>query len=399
MRFLGKALIAAGAACLMAAPAYAEVNLNLYGASAQYLLWHDAADDFLAGRGCTATDQAEDADGKHGITRGTGCPESPDGIIYFRYSSKASYDGIFSCKGEVPPTGQETCDTVGPRYREMADETLTNFSTGDVSGLSCKEISVGASDVEGNVFTQVSHGQKKGHLGGGWKDQGPYNVDVTGMTYYRPVVVPFGFFANTSAGISNLTRLQALMIFSGKAWTWDDFGGSNSKYIVVCMRHAGSGTHATLDAAVMHKDWPLATTEINGPANPNFPPVIWFNDGSSDMMRCVDQNGGLSSGSYAAVGYADSDQNADGSYANVVSVDYNGAAAVKANIVNGVYSFWSNQWLFECDPTDPQLHPLVTALNAFASIPGNMPLAKRPYWATASEMRVTKANSYAMPTF
>lgn len=367
----------------------ATVDINLYGASAQYLFWNDAADNFLLDQGCTNVAQAEDSTKKHGITRGTCGADT----VYIRYSAKASYDGIYSCKGQVPPGGQPTCSAQGPRYREMADETQTNWGTHVVNGLACKMVTIGASDVAGETFQQSSHGQLRGHLGGGWVDRTISPIVTTGMTYYRPVVVPFGFFKNNTAnpGLTNLTRLMALMVFSGKAYNWSDFGPSYvNKDIIACLRHAGSGTHATLDAAVMRGDWPLVTYEDA--------PYVYFNDGSTDEMRCINENAGQSTASFAAVGYADADQSLT-SYPNVAAINYEGAPAQKVNITNGVYSFWSAQWLYECNPSDPVHHPWMVLLNAFAEDPANLPASKAAFWATQSEMQVEKANDFAMPQF
>jgi len=114
-----------GAAMLgLAGTAQAATEINLYGASAQYLFWNDAADGFLTAKGCSTVQQAEDAAGKSGITRGyacTGLPGSPDVII--RYKSKASYDGIRAMKG-IDPDNQ--CPVEGSLYRPMADENNTD---------------------------------------------------------------------------------------------------------------------------------------------------------------------------------------------------------------------------------------------------------------------------------
>ncbi|MGA1871412.1 MAG: hypothetical protein ACMUJM_23020 [bacterium] len=72
------------------------------------------------------------------------------------------------------------------------------------------------------------------------------------------------------------------------------------------LRHAGSGTHATLDAVVFRKDTRFIWDR-------EFDPYIWFNDKSSNMMSCVHYNGGtayepLDPDLYAAFGYAEADQ-------------------------------------------------------------------------------------------
>jgi len=115
-------------------------------------------------------------------------------------------------------------------------------------------------------------------------------VPSSGVTTYRPIVVPFGFYAHNSvqvttctggandgnlctAGtaladcgtgitcdghtINNITREMVVNIFGGNATAWTDLGasysvsGDSSNSIVACMRHAGSGTHSTLDYAIM----------------------------------------------------------------------------------------------------------------------------------------------------
>ncbi|MFZ5572206.1 MAG: hypothetical protein ACOZF0_17545 [Thermodesulfobacteriota bacterium] len=364
----------------------AQIDINIYGASAQYLFWNDAADNFLIAQGCTGVAQAEYSDKKHGITRGT-CGAN---TVYIRYTSKASYDGIRAVKCQDPEGLSAGCPSAC--YRRMADETATNFTTKVVSALSCEDVTIGASDVEADAFNQESHGALKGHLGGVWTDRFINGVDDSGLNSYRPLVVPFGFFKNNSVPYTNLTRLMAVHLFSGQVNNWQSFDmAQDNQDVVVCLRHAGSGTHATLDAAVMRGDLPLVIEENQVPFLGS---VKWFNDGSSDMMKCIDQNAG-------AIGYADSDALKNpATYPNTSAVTYMGVSAVKANVVQGMYDFWSAQWLFE-SPTDANYgttHSWVTALNTFASNPANLPASTQAFWATQSEMKVTKANSFAFPT-
>jgi hypothetical protein len=139
----------------------------------------------------------------------------------------------------------------------------------------------------------------------------------------------------------------------------------------------------------MRGDYPLVTEEdgfgiFGGP-------VVWFNDGSSDEMNCINTQAN-------SIGYADADQS---NLANTKSLTYMGAAPSKANITKGVYEFWSAQWIYE-DPNEPGYatkHPVVTALMDYAQVPANIPSAKQPFWATSSEMKVTKANDFKYPSF
>lgn len=464
--FVKAAIAGASMLAMVGTASAADVNINIYGASAQHLFWNDAADDFLTSKGCTGVVQ-DQFDSKHGITKGT-CGSD---TVYIRYSSKASFDGIRAMKG----SGGDPDGCGSPYFRKMVDETTCPWD--GVGGtnclaLKCVDVTLGASDVAGESFTQESHGQLKGHLGGGWIDRVFTGVDASGLTPYQPLVVPFGFFANNSvtktkclgpdpteptadahkaiskwgyqcydpdedghsedcigyykcidgtcsggvnAGqactranqcpdvdeantrceripLDNITRLMANMIFNGQAWYWTDFGAwYNSDPIVACLRHAGSGTHATLDYAVMRGNgwgWPLWTTESASD------PTVWFNDGSSDEMKCIDQLAG-------AIGYADADQLAGSSnYPNVHALRY-GVEPTREKIRNGEYDFYSNQWMYE-DPNEPnysQTHPWVVNLYAFASNPANIPVTKANYWATQGEMVFNKTSDQAYPGY
>jgi ABC-type phosphate transport system substrate-binding protein len=210
------------------------------------------------------------------------------------------------------------------------------------------------------------------------------------VNIYRPLVVPFGFFANTSlTGVTDITRTQALLLFSGTVSNWDQFGpGYPTAGVVICLRHAGSGTHATLDAAVMRGDWNLVTEAKTG----SFP-KYYFNDTSGDMMNCIN-------GQANSIGYADADQT---NLASTKSLTYNGRAATAQNIQYGLYEFWSTQWIFEKklsqDTNYNVTHPIVAKLMEYAAIEDNIPGTKEGWWTTSTEMKVEKANDFAYLSF
>ncbi|RJP81736.1 MAG: hypothetical protein C4522_05030 [Desulfobacteraceae bacterium] len=374
-------VIGASMFAMVGAASAAPVNINIYGASAQYNFWNDAADDFLGDQGCTSIQQAAGNDANstkgHGITRGT-CGSD---TWYIRYSSKASFDGIRAMQC-IDPDGDTTC--TNKCERKMADETTTNWSTKVVTSLACKDINVGASDVEASAIAGMhSHGNLKGHLGGGWVDRemDASTIYDTGLANYRPIVVPFAFFKNNSVPYTSLTKMMAAHIFSGNIWDWSDFDPSvASQEVTVCLRHAGSGTHATLNAVVMANAAPLMTEEGDG----FITPTAWFNDGSSDMMNCINGNSG-------AIGYADADATAA---ANVTRMSYQGVTAAKSNIVNGQYPFWSAQWLYVDSIVN---NSPIDKLAKWAGVAANMPAGRAPFWAAKSEMKVSKTNSFTFP--
>ena len=409
-------VILGGAVLGMVASANAEtINVNIYGASAQYTYWTNAAAAFLTDQGCATTVQvAKDGSDKHGIAY---CSDLNGDEVYLRYSSKASYDGIRSVQG-LDPDNVSSCPSDGER--EMANELDTTWGTqaspGTVNSLTCKDVTVGASDVAAETFKQSSNGALLGPAGGDYETR-----NISGLTMDptyqvdRPVVVPFAFFRNANSTINtvpfdNMSRLMATSLFNGQVTDWQQFDPSvPSVPVIICMRHAGSGTHATLDAGVMRGDYSLMDTEAlpgSFPVFMNLQPVTYFNDGSSDEMRCV---GGGSIDNYdgiGAVGYADSDKVVmdpstgeyhASKYGDVKLMTYMGEEAIKRNIVNGKYDFWSAQWLYSNETGATKA--LIDALVVFASDPSNLPGSKADYWASQTEMNVEKSSDYTWPKF
>lgn len=417
----------------------AKIEVNLYGASAQYEFWTAAAPGFLTYMGCNPSDiyTAKDNGNKHGIAMcaGSEVPENGTGFnndnntYYLRYSSKASYDGIRSVQGLDPDSVSGTCLD---NERMMADESTTNWGTTVVGSLTCKDVTIGASDVAAETFQQESHGLKYGpwvDSTNTYENKAIYNITMDpNYNIFRPIVVPFAFFrnANTSTPVpyDNMSRLMATSIFSGNVTDWNQFDPTKTSLpIIVCMRHAGSGTHATLDAAVMRGDYTLMINEaLPGSFEVMFGlvPETYFNDGSSDEMRCIggagSRTGYTTYTGVGAVGYADADKvimsdgtplapnNIPGEYHDVAGygdlklMTWQGEAATKSNIVNGKYDFWSAQWLYAA-PADSGTGSLVEALSNYASIPANMPPAKATYWAAQGEMKVEKATDFTYPKF
>jgi hypothetical protein len=124
--------------------------------------------------------------------------------------------------------------------------------------------------------------------------------------------------------------------------------------------------------------------------NPITPPTIYFNDGSSDEMACV--NGQLGS-----IGYSDADQitKIPGTYANMTALAYDGAMPDRVNIRNGVYNnFYANQWLYHKNG-----HPWINDLCNYANQPANIPSSMANYWATSCEMVFNKAKDTDWPQY
>jgi hypothetical protein len=414
-----KGIVIGGAALTIAASAQAgTINVNLYGASAQFEFWTATAPDFLISQGCGTADVGSakaklagrdvgiavcrGVDAIQGVT-GNGIGTAKDTVV-IRYTSEASYDGVRA----VTEDPNYTTECGDGALRKQANAETSTFpahpGVGVVGGaLICQDVHIGASDVAATTFGQYSEGNKLGHVPSDYiyqsiffpadlQDPGPeglnYQVD-------RPIVVPFGFFAHTSVPFDNMSRLMATSIYSGQVMNWNEFNpAAGSLPLVACLRHAGSGTAATLDAAVMRGDANLLQVEAlpgSELVTLEIQPVTYFNNGSSDEMKCVGENAG-------AVGYADADKcvKAGSCLSTVKTMTYQGVAPSSTAIKNGQYDFWAAQWLYSNEPAGAT-DDMIDALVAFASIDANLPASKKPYWAAQTAMKWAKDNDFLYP--
>lgn len=291
----------------------------------------------------------------------------------------------------------DSCGDADQSERYMADVNNSTFelasfdangcavgAIGTVDGLVCTEVNVGCGDTGPECFTQSTEGPTYWDVypdaGDGWYKMGSFlrwfqkeaaywytasPPDFTGfttLTQKSPFVVTFAFFLNDNEAhgralrsytndfgihyMNNLSRAQAGLLFSGKVAKWslflddDDQPGVNGNTyddnVMLCIRHAGSGTHATTDYAVLDPFYSF----VSAAAHPGFPPVlsgsqpaVMTNKGSSDEIECVAMNGGLDDTAhytaathiYTAIGYADWDKLVDtedaDTYANLSTGD------------------------------------------------------------------------------
>lgn len=421
-----KGAVIGAAAFMIAVPAQAAtIEVHLFGASAQYKFWTDAAPQFLndtAGANCLGAvthaktkgySDAQFSKRDTGIAMGLDCQGVGDTVI-ISYTTFASIKGIQAVKGSATDDGCTNASDRGvPDWQDLdTDGSSVTWSpypgaAGTVDDLYCQDINIGASDVAGQTFGQESHGELLGPTGGGWYDAYANPEDTAGLEDCRPIVVPFSFFGDQNLPIipagaqGNLTRLQATSIYSGQVQDWSDFG-YGALPITACLRHAGSGTHATLDAAVLRGDATLLKNEAlpgSLPVIMGWTPVTYFNKGSSDMMKCIRDVGA------GAIGYADSDKNGAsydgslGSYPSVERLQYMGADGTSSNIINGIYDFWSAQWLYFRADEDPAVKAKILELCDYARLGANMPPSRAGFWAAEDDMKVEKANDFAWPTW
>jgi len=441
-QFTGSLVATAALLAIAGIAQAAPAELNIYGASAQYDYWNAQAQNYaLNNLGCATATAPVNNNKKHGFVSAKNCsstlvpvnPTTGQRDLDIRYSGIASAEGPLSVNKKAPLDA-----TLAAGCNIANGERLMFAST---STLTCKQVHIGTSDVAGESLVQSSSGEKFGPLGGGAFSVSLTGIDTTGLTPANTVVVPFGFFVNSNvkaqtctAGlignycttntecnsgpattdgvcgaastITNISREEATLIFSGYVPDWSDLGAYfTAQPAVACLRHAGSGTHSAFDLTVMNSKWGanVATEEAPG--------QIWFNQGSSDMMKCI--NGATTAtptGSLAgAIGYADADQaiGLANVSQNVKQLKYNGFYPTRTAIRNGLYDFYTNAWLYTNPantgsavlPVAYNVNALAANLVAFAQDPANVPTSKVNYWAAVGEMKYNRSTDTGYPGF
>jgi hypothetical protein len=412
----------------------ADITVNMYGASAQRDYWKDLGGEFMTSQmGCLTAHKAKGGSNYY-VIKGESCSQNAGDDVYITYASVASLEGVRAAKGVAPIDSTLDCNSDITK-RKIVDKSTctwpawqtgegvcTEVNTKEPAGAgtyACETIQLGTSDVEGSSFDQESHGLKFGHVPASstntWQDITLTPESTTGMVSYKPTIVPFAFYANNELGgaspvgdLSNLTRTQAVNLFAGKVATWDQLKGFGdySEEIMLCLRHAGSGTHATLDKAVFRGDNLDVIKTAKDYENFSAPYAYFYQSSSSTktgeagMKECIESNGGV--GPFMgviAMGYLDADAAATTKmhqmkYQGSPAVD---AAAMAAGTTNdyinqGSYDFWSaqNVYLQTADDT-----AFVQKLMAYAST--HIPTSKAGIWTTDSDLNVTKASDTVIP--
>jgi hypothetical protein len=248
---------------------------------------------------------------------------------------------------------------------------------------------------------------------------------------------------------NNITRIMAVLLFSGNISNWDQFGSTYPNlHTVLCMRHAGSGTHATLDYAVEQGNgWggtlisaqniPGQTRrQVSGTVNGS-PATTWlaaydgsqadvyFNDGTGDELDCINNYAG-------AIGYADADKatvsgtcttKADPYHsgktiwdsssctvgwtniwkdsthqeASVKEIAYQGEYPTPDGVMNGRYDFWTNEWAYISKKLTGD--NLTAAGSLLSYVSGKIPAAELPFWVDDANIHFTKSADSVEPGF
>jgi hypothetical protein len=359
------------------------------------------------GMGCATAHKAK-FDSNRIVIKGDNCTFAGGDDIYITYTTVNSLEGIRAAK-EVAPVMADACIANGNAYRTVVDVTSCSYpsypSEGSCTKTTCNDIELSTSDVEGSSFNrEETHGATNGHRGGNYLDITLVAESTTGLKNYKPVVVPFAFYANNDLGgatpaapMNNLTRTQALNIFSGSLYDWGQLKGFSAyagKGVQLCLPHAGSGALANLDMAVMRGDLSLPTIEaVNG--LPGVLADVFFyqlaDSNSGGVKQCIETNGGHKGidNDYIAIGFLNADAAAT---TTMHQMKYQGASATDTEIANGSYDFWSvlNVYLKNNDDST-----VIQKMMSFAQ--RNIPNSKLGIWVKAYDLNVIKWNDAAIP--
>ncbi len=141
----------------------------------------------------------------------------------------------------------------------------------------------------------------------------------------------------------------------------------------------------------MHDSWGAQLLQNENTDSDNGT-IAYFNDGSSDMMTCIN-------GQSYSVGYADADQSLT-SYTNVSRLKYNGVSPSAFNIIYGNYdNFWSVQKAYYSAGLSSSQKTLVDSMMTFANNPDNLPSSMAQYYAAECELGYTKDKDDSYPMY
>jgi hypothetical protein len=440
------------------------------------------------------TDVSNGSGSKSGIVLGNQCSSLSDqGYLYFTYTNKASWDGIDAVNNVWDGSNWGTYNTSTQTYNVASDPCASattpdglscsnhncrkvaycvGCATGSTPGSTCEAIQVGASNLEASGIIQKTQGNLKGPVNAGqiytYRQFPPTGI----ATPYSgapsaPLAYPFAFYVNpgvkawqcvdggatlnqfcnpnaspsdctpgtcTWTTINNISRVQAVALFSGQIKYWGDFGpyfsqtyiqNDTSLPVTLCLRHAGSGTHSVLDIAVM-KDNGFGTSNLAKAENRsiagNNPPYVYFNDLSSDETACLAWASGLttvssgdplptnySSVDGGAIGYVDADttNGLNGSQQVMYyRVQYNGVWPTRGTMDNGIYDdFWTIDRLYPAASVGSSTAPgpdqgvIYNEMLTLVANPANIcnAAAQCNYYGSATELNFTKGATTTYP--
>jgi ABC-type phosphate transport system substrate-binding protein len=360
-------------------PTMPTEDVNIYGASAQFTFWSTEFKNYLAAAGCTPANgtwaQSEawspvNTNANQYVVQAN-CGGT---TVNFRVASKASYDGPAAADNQNYVYADKACFNAG---LGLNTRPVLHINTGTcaygqlncpapAAPTDCEVITWGASDVAVVDFKQVSQPGGRNFL------LNPLSMQNGTVDFCNAATITFGFFVNstvTSAStgtvIDNISPIEARMIYSQNLTNWNQLISTPSITtlpIVACARHAGSGTHSTMDFMAIRP----AQTFTTGVGN------YKFNESTGNMMTCISTNNG-------AIGFADADRPL---IANTRGpLKYGGVQPLDLNVQNATYTV--------ATPMHSYVSPTNAAKNLYKDIctyMGRPSKITNPYWSATCQM-------------
>jgi hypothetical protein len=271
-------------------------------------------------------------------------------------------------------------------------------------------MSMGMADVAGSSFHQT----------------GPITVtvkplDQSMLTSTQAAIVPWqltvGEHVKRNIGsvmtpnlvsVTGLTQTEAQGLFSRNITDWREIGLTTdvtttgtpdaTSPVTLCLRSAGSGSKAALNATVMKEanETPVGSTDLTNGAD-----GVYFAGSTQDVQDCLRGNVGLGRPAHSrGIGYLDADVSVATSPAYPVKLNdlfANDTTLTdhKLNVRCGKYVYWAGERLNVRNYADPSVTASMTALNnAFISDASTAAtialLPAGAFWVAQSDMYAFK---------
>jgi hypothetical protein len=459
MKKLFIAILAVAFGLAIAGAASADTDINVYGASAQFNFWSAQAGNWLTsatGGNCTGGATTSPASGittisgltlhgqKYFWAQGSTCgADTGAGKITVRVVAGDSVDGLAQVVPEAYPFDAKVPGGhLDPLICAAGTRTMM-AGTGSLSvpastDMSCYPVTLGASDVTPDLFTQqtTSAGSYFDGPTGSDVAWGPINLNghvpnVGSLNHYQPVVVPFGIWLNSTvqlstctnsnnavytgspctansqcgtstqpgtcgapANVTNISLDWVTQILGGSIYNWNDLNSAfSNEPIVICLRVPGSGTLATADYTFVKRATNVALPVAEAPVGGGVQPYVYFNFTSGDLEKCVNTEKG-------AIGILDADDSKVNGAGGYGPVALNGQLPTRQNIRTGLYDYFTIENLYEAakcasgaSPFAADCHAVVENFVNYANVPANITASGRNLYASSAEMLVWKTST------
>lgn len=280
-----------------------------------------------------------------------GCGNTDNGTTTEDNTNKTEISGSITAAGStaLQPLAEQAAKKFGEKN---TNATVTVQGGGSGTGLT--QVMQGAIDI-GNSDIFAEEKLKE--------------AEAKELVDHKVAVVGFGIVVNDKVNIDNLSKAEAIKIFTGEVTNWNQVGGNDLK-ITVINRPKSSGTRATFKKyALDGKD------EVEGKA--------LTQDSSGSVKKTIEETEG-------AVGYlATSFINDKTNLGGVKVLKFDGVELTNENITSGKYTIWSYEHMYtKGEPKD-----LTKAFLDYMVSDEVKPIITQLGYIPVTDMKVTRYNA------